>query len=94
MGCKNILWESSCWSGISGISSIVGLPIKPQINLIWQWERLPLNAAFESVMHDEVSRSDSRTFISLVCLEPELSQAIAARHADSTRRYVTSPALR
>jgi len=29
-----------------------------------------------------------------VCLEPELSQAIAARHDDSTRRYVTSPALR
>ena len=29
-----------------------------------------------------------------VCLEPELSQAIAARHADSTRRYVTSPMLR
>jgi SAM-dependent methyltransferase len=29
-----------------------------------------------------------------VCLEPELSQAIAARHADSIRRYVTSPVLR
>jgi 2-polyprenyl-3-methyl-5-hydroxy-6-metoxy-1,4-benzoquinol methylase len=29
-----------------------------------------------------------------VCLEPELSQAIAARHGDSTRRYVTSPVLR
>jgi hypothetical protein len=29
-----------------------------------------------------------------VCLEPELSQAIAIRHGDSMRRYVTSPALR